>query len=421
MRLYKYLSIIAALIFGHALAQPANDNCDNATRICPNITLSGSTTGATNEGTDYDFCYVPENTVWYVFTTNDIGGAVTVDFTGLTFNPDPTLGQELRALFFQTSGSCGITPYTPMSDCGAASIDFSINNLIALDPNTTYYIQISGTSDGATNPSECDFDITISGPGVERPDPTVAITVNNTTICQNTDEPVSVNITDCSDTVNYEWTYNGGIISSGGENTFSTTGLTDDGTLGLTITCGSFCPKTATSNTLDFIVTPVEAEAGEDQVISLGDQANLSGTGVGVPTWSPGSSLTNTGSLNTVATPAGTTIYYLTMENDGCFATDSVTVFVGELVTIYTSFSPNGDAINDRWHILNSDKFPNMEVNIYDRSGQRVFSAVNYTQEDQWWDGTFKGKDLPTSTYYYVVQLNNADNKEYKGFVNIIR
>jgi gliding motility-associated-like protein len=109
------------------------------------------------------------------------------------------------------------------------------------------------------------------------------------------------------------------------------------------------------------------------------------------------------------------------MENDGCFATDSVTIFVGEILIIYTSFSPNGDNINDRWHIVNSEKFPNMEVNIYDRSGQRVFNAINYSQEEQWWDGLFKDKPLPTSTYYYVINLNDPANTEYKGYVNIIR
>lgn len=421
MTLNKYLSIVIALLCNHAFSQPSNDNCDNATRICPGITLSGTTTGATTEATDYNFCYTPENTVWYVFTTNSTGGSVTVDFTNLSFNPDPDYGQNLQALFFSTSGSCGVTPYTPMSSCGDSPVDFNITELIVLDPNTTYYIQISGTSVGVTNPSECDFDITISGSGVETPDPTVTIAANNTDICQNHDEPIEVTITDCGDTVSYEWFYNGGSVYSGAENNFSTSGLTEDGTLSLTITCGEFCPKTANSNTLDFDITPVEAEAGEDHFINFGEQANLLGSGIGSPTWTPGSSLTNTSTLSTVASPAGTTVYYLTMENEGCFATDSVTVYVGEIITIYSSFSPNGDNINDRWHILNSEKFPNMEINIYDRSGQRVFSAVNYTQEEQWWDGTYKGKDLPTSTYYYVIRLNDPNNTEYKGFVNIIR
>ena len=421
MFLNKYLSILSLIIASYSFSQPANDDCENAVRICPNISLSGTTTNATSSAIDDIFCYTPENTVWYVFTTNDLGGNVTVDFTNLSFNPDASFGQELLATFFKTSGSCGVAPYTPMSSCGNSGVDFSINEIVVLAPNTTYYIQISGSTAGAINPAECDFDILISGTAVETPDPSVSISIANTDICQNTDEPIDIIITDCADTTNYEWFYDGGSIFSSSTNTFSTGTLATSGALSLTITCGEFCPKTASSNVLNLNVTPVAAEAGADQFINFGESANLSGSGIGSPTWTPGSSLSNTNTLNTVASPAGTTAYYLTMENEGCFATDSVIVFVGEIITIYTAFSPNDDNINDRWHILNSEKFPNMEVTVYDRSGQRVFSAINYTNESQWWDGTFKGKDLPTSTYYYVIQLNDSDDTEYKGYVNIIR
>ena len=77
--------------------------------------------------------------------------------------------------------------------------------------------------------------------------------------------------------------------------------------------------------------------------------------------------------------------------------------------------------VNDRWHILNSERFPNMEVNVYNRYGQRVFNAVNYSQEEQWWDGSYKGKDLPVSTYFYVIRLNDTENTEYKGQVSLVR
>jgi len=239
MTFYKGLFLLLAFTANAIFSQPSNDNCENATRICPNITLSGTVTGATSNASDYDFCYTPENTVWYIFTTNSTGGSITVDFTNLNFNPDPTLGQELRALFYKTAGDCGVTPFTPMSTCGtSAGADFDLTEIIVLDPNTTYYIQISGTSDGATDPSECDFDITISGSAIETPDPTVSISVANTDICQNSNEPIDIIITDCEDTTNYEWFYNGASIFSGAENTFKNEGLNENGTLSLTLICG---------------------------------------------------------------------------------------------------------------------------------------------------------------------------------------
>lgn len=420
MQVSRYIAILSLFFAGFALAQPANDICANAIQLCPGVTTSGTTTGATAAGDDYGFCYTPVNTVWFQFTTNSLGGSVSVGFSNLTFNPDPDYGQELQALFFQTSGDCGVAPYSPMSNCGSSGTDFSLTEIIVLDPNTTYYVQVSGTSDGVLNPSECDFDIDISGSAVETPDPSVTISAVDTDICQNESVPIEVTITDCDDTVQYAWYYNGDLISSGDENTFSTVLMTEDGTLSLDVTCGEGCPKTASSNAIDFTVTPVEAEAGGDQVIAEGESAFLSGSGVGSPTWSPAVNISDINSLNPIASPGSTTIYYLTMENDGCLATDSMTVFVGDVITIYTSFSPNGDNVNDLWHIVNSEKFPNMEVNIYSRSGQLVFSAVNYSNEDQWWDGTFKGKDLPTSAYYYVVRLNDGSDTEYKGIVTIV-
>jgi len=421
MRFNKLFLIVSSIFSVSCFAQPSNDACDNAIRLCPLITTSGTTTDATAEGTDFGFCYVPENTTWFVFTTNAMGGSATVSFTNLVFNPDPTLGQNLQAFFFKTAGDCGVTPFTPLSNCGNNSTDFDLTELIVLDPNTTYYVQVSGTSVGAINPSECTFDLTISGSAVENPDPTVSIAMTTTTICQGVDEEITVDIIDCDDITNYEWTYNGTIIYSGPTNDFSTANLTEDGTLNLTISCGSFCEKTASSNDIILTVIPVSAEAGDDHFIEVGQQTTLVGSGIGSPTWSPSTSLSNTDELITISSPDNTTTYFLTMENMGCFATDTVTVFVGEVLIIYSAFSPNGDNVNDRWHIINSEKFPNMEVNIYDRSGQRVFSAVNYTTEDQWWDGTFKGKDLPTSAYYYVLRLNDEAGTEYKGYVTIIR
>ena len=80
-----------------------------------------------------------------------------------------------------------------------------------------------------------------------------------------------------------------------------------------------------------------------------------------------------------------------------------------------------GDDINDKWVIKNSAQYPNMEVTIFDRSGQRVFHTTGYSTQDKWWDGTYKGKELPVSTYFYVVDLKIGDEGIFKGQVNIIR
>ena len=50
-----------------------------------------------------------------------------------------------------------------------------------------------------------------------------------------------------------------------------------------------------------------------------------------------------------------------------------------------------------------------------------MFAAKNYT--NSWssaWNGNYKGKPLPTATYYYVISLNNGESP-YKGNVAIVR
>jgi gliding motility-associated-like protein len=150
----------------------------------------------------------------------------------------------------------------------------------------------------------------------------------------------------------------------------------------------------------------------------------LDGSGTGLASWTPASSLTSSTSLTPIASPAATTTYFLTVTNGACTATDSVNVFVGEIITIYSSFTPNGDDINDTWVIRNSSQFENMKVTIYDRSGQIVYETVSYSAPDKWWDGTLhnKGeKPLPASTYFYVIDLIEGDDPIYKGSVTIIR
>jgi hypothetical protein len=48
-----------------------------------------------------------------------------------------------------------------------------------------------------------------------------------------------------------------------------------------------------------------------------------------------------------------------------------------------------------------------------------VFKALGYAQE---WDGTNKGKFLPSATYYYVIELNSlaVNIPPVVGFVTII-
>lgn len=413
------------LLSSAAFAQPSNDNCANAQQLCPNLTLNGTTTGATTAGaTDYNFCSVSAATVWYKFTTDADGGSVTISVSNLIFNPDANMGQQIMAQILDAPTACSNLTYVVASACGGGSTDFSVTSAALLMPNKTYYFLINGII-GTTLPAACDFDISISGDGVEQTIPTATISATNTMLCQGESEIVSSTITNANDTVNFNWYFNNSLVSSSPtQATFDAVNLAGTGYLKLVFQSDFICTVSDTTDSIYFEITPISANAGPDKFIPEGGQVALDGSGTGSASWTPASSLTSSTSLTPTASPPATTTYFLTLTNGDCVATDSVNVFVGEIITIYSSFTPNGDDINDTWVIRNSSQFENMKVTIYDRSGQIVYETVSYSSPDKWWDGTLhnKGeKPLPASTYFYVIDLIEGDDPIYKGSVTIIR
>ena len=80
-------------------------------------------------------------------------------------------------------------------------------------------------------------------------------------------------------------------------------------------------------------------------------------------------------------------------------------------------FSPNGDGINDTWEIPGINNYPNAQVTVLNRWGQEMLNTNNYTTS---WDGSFKGGLLPTSDYYYIINLNDG-SKALTGTLTIKR
>jgi gliding motility-associated-like protein len=103
----------------------------------------------------------------------------------------------------------------------------------------------------------------------------------------------------------------------------------------------------------------------------------------------------------------------------GCLGVDTITVEVIDIdcISIPSSFTPNGDGVNDVWVIDNSQIYDGFEVNIFNRWGQSVFSSIG-TYES--WDGTYNGQDMPATTYYYFIRIS-ADSPMMQGTVTIVR
>lgn len=83
-------------------------------------------------------------------------------------------------------------------------------------------------------------------------------------------------------------------------------------------------------------------------------------------------------------------------------------------------FTPNGDNHNDFWDISNL-KFQNeATVFIYDRYGKLLKEL--FPAKDLGWDGTFSGKEMPSSDYWFVVSYKETEKaKEYRGHFTLKR
>ena len=98
---------------------------------------------------------------------------------------------------------------------------------------------------------------------------------------------------------------------------------------------------------------------------------------------------------------------------DGCFAEESIsipTIFCG----IQKGISPNGDNLNDFFDLALLDV---EKLSIFNRYGRKVYTQNNYT--NQWFGQTDDGKELPSATYYYVIEFRNGESKS--GWIYIMR
>ena len=87
-------------------------------------------------------------------------------------------------------------------------------------------------------------------------------------------------------------------------------------------------------------------------------------------------------------------------------------------------FSPNSDGINDTFHIENLyDSYPQFNLKIYSRQGNLVYEGNANQPEFNGISshGINSGNQLPSATYYYVLNLNDADNSIYKGWIYLNR
>jgi gliding motility-associated-like protein len=183
----------------------------------------------------------------------------------------------------------------------------------------------------------------------------------------------------------------------------------------------------ACSDTLDLSVNvnpiPTTNIRNNDTTIAYGSSIRLQAEGASYYLWDPVNTVDNPRSASPLASPKENTLYIVTgFAPGGCAVKDSVWVNVDleGKVLIPSAFSPNGDGINDVFRIENL-QFQQVNIfTIHDRWGNQVYKAG---LNQNGWDGTFNGRQMPLGTYFYFIQLQYPGGKtrSFKGDVTLIR
>lgn len=111
----------------------------------------------------------------------------------------------------------------------------------------------------------------------------------------------------------------------------------------------------------------------------------------------------------------------------GMFTIALVDDVIDDELIIYNAVSPNGDGLNDTFHIKGIDKYPDNTVEIYNRWGVKVYDAKGYNETDVMFGGYSdgratinRGEKLPTGTYFYLLKYNDGKKvREKAGYLYI--
>jgi gliding motility-associated-like protein len=421
------LLILAATPNNSCLSQQVYNNCNTALELCPNQVYNVTNSDANITfcpgcEDDFTFCFAPNNSIWFKFNTNTVGGAAQVNFSNLIFQLGFEQGTALQATILSASIPCNADSYTAVGTCESnGATPFSLT--ATLNPSTTYYIVVSGDSPtpGVTTPAECTFDISISGEAVERPIPTVSITPTSYSICKNDVFIAEAHTTNCPGIGNFKWFIDGLLIAETTDSVLHTNNLQDGSVVSVENQCYSQCPEKIVANTSPISVYSFLLNAGNDTTIEKGQSAQLHATTT-APFfyWQPTFFMEDSTALYPIVFPNQTTTFTITASENGCVQQDFITVFMEEELVFPTTFSPNDDGVNDTWEIVGVENYPDCYLKIFNRWGQVVYQSTGYSNTKAW-NGTSENGKLAEGVYFYIFELRNEENKQFKGSITLIR
>jgi gliding motility-associated-like protein len=243
------------------------------------------------------------------------------------------------------------------------------------------------------------------------PNPVVQTSFSAATICES--ELIQLQ---SSGGDSYEWIPANGLSSATIANPFASPADTTGYSV---IAINQFDCRDTALITVNVMERP-RANAGPDKWIIEGSSDQLEGNATGQDItylWLPGAFINNVQVLNPIVNPPRDTNYVLKVVSVCGTATDTMHVFVYKDVFVPSAFSPNNDRLNDTWNVPALSAYPEFEITVFNRWGQKVFQTKNINRP---WNGKYKGEPLPVGVYVYVIDLK-SDGRILKGTVALLR
>jgi gliding motility-associated-like protein len=100
--------------------------------------------------------------------------------------------------------------------------------------------------------------------------------------------------------------------------------------------------------------------------------------------------------------------YWVNVEKNGCFASDTILVTLPlQSLPIPNAFTPNGDGINDKFNVVGiNSNITYYRLEVFNRWGERIYET---TRIDQGWDGTKNGKPCKPGVYRWIISFEEMD------------
>jgi gliding motility-associated-like protein len=355
----------------------------------------------------------PPSTTWYYVNLDDNGclnkdsiKVRVVDFVTLKAYSDTIICKGDAAQLHTSSDGLHFlwTPAANMNDATSP-------NPIAITNATTTY-QVTATI------GHCSATDNVIVRTVPYP---MANAGADTTICFNSAAQLQAAITGSS----FTWSPAGSLSNPSILNPVATPSRTTGYILTVRDTQG--CPKPVSDTVMVTVLPKVNAFAGNDTAVVVGQPLHFKATGGINYLWSPPTALSDYTIADPVAVYDGSidSIRYGVRVSDeqNCFDSAFITVKIfrtNPQIFVPTAFTPNDDGVNDLFRPIGVGIKDIEYFRVYNRWGQLVFST---TINGKGWDGKIGGKPQNTNVFVWLVKGIDYLGKPFfrKGTVTLIR